>query len=191
MLERAMTSPDETRGARLGEGERAVRAFLRGERQAFDDLARAYRPRIFGICYRYTGRPEDAEDLTQEVLLRVYRGLGTFRAEARFSTWLYRVAANACSSWLASEAKRQKAPLPEDVVDPSPTPLERLRRKETGARVRRAVAALPDRQRMTLVLRVYEELSLREVAEIMECPVGTVKANYFFALKNLRKKLSP
>jgi len=176
--------------ARWVDEERSIRAFQSGERKAFDELARVYRGRVYGICLRYTGHREDAEDLTQEVLLKAYRGLSSFRREARFSTWLYRIAANTCSNWLASRARRPEASLPEDVLDPSPSPVERLGRRESDEGVRRAVASLPDRQRLTLVLRVYEELSLREVAEVLGCPVGTVKANYFFALKNLRKMLA-
>jgi RNA polymerase sigma-70 factor (ECF subfamily) len=170
------------------EDERSVRAFLSGDRRAFGDLARTYRSRIFAICYRYTGNREDAEDLVQDVLLRAFRGLPGFRGEARFRTWLYRIAVNACLNWIAVQ-RRPGEPLPPDVVDPAPTPAERFSRRESAAGIRRAVSKLPDRQRMTLLLRVYEELSYREISEVMGCPTGTAKANFFFALKNLRKLL--
>ena len=153
-----------------------------------EQLAREHRGRIFGLCYRYAGNRDDAEDLVQEVFLKAYRGLDRFRGEASVSTWLYRIAVNTCLNWLAARKGRTE-PLPEVLVDPGPSPPERLGRSERAEAVRRAVLRLPDRQRMTLVLRVYEELSHKEVAEIMGCPVGTAKANFFFALKNLRKHL--
>ena len=158
------------------------------ETQAFDDLVRTHRGRVYGLCYRYAGNPADAEDLAQEVFLRAYRGLSGFRGEASLSTWVYRIAVNVCLNWVSS-GKRRVEELPEDLVAPGPSPLERLGRKETSAAVRTAVARLPERQRMTLVLRVYQELSHKEIGDIMDCPVGTAKANFFFALKNLRKYL--
>jgi RNA polymerase sigma-70 factor (ECF subfamily) len=171
------------------EDRRSVEAFRAGEVGAFAELARTYRRRIFGTCYRYTANREDAEDLVQEVLLRVYRGLPEFRGEARFRTWLYKITANTCLSWVAGSRRAVRASVPDDLVDPSPSPSERLYAREVAKSVRLAVQKLPGRQRMTLVLRVYEELSYREISEIMECPVGTAKANFFFALKNLKKYL--
>ena len=167
--------------------ESSVRAFRSGDRRAFDELARAYRSRIQGICYRYTGNRADAEDLVQEVLLRVYRGLETFRGEASFRTWLFRITVNACLNWVA--ARRRSESLLDDLPDPRPSVVERLVKGQAAERVRRAVSGLPDRQRMTVLLRVYEDLSHKEISEIMDCPVGTVKANFFFALKNLQKRL--
>jgi RNA polymerase sigma-70 factor (ECF subfamily) len=169
--------------------ERAVRAILAGDTEAFDALARAYRGRLLGICFRYTGNREDADDVVQDVLLRAYRGLPGFRGDASFRTWLYRIAVNACLNWTAGRRWRE-APVSElpVLVDPAPTPAERLAEIEEETAVRRAIAGLPDRQRITLVLRVYEDLSHKEIAEAMGCSVGTVKANFFFALKNLRKR---
>jgi RNA polymerase sigma-70 factor (ECF subfamily) len=155
---------------------------------AFDELVRTHRGRVYGLCYRYAGNAADAEDLAQEVFLRAYRGLPGFRAEASFSTWVYRIAVNVCLNWVSSR-KRDDHELPPDLVDPGPSPVEQLSRREASAAVRRAVGKLPGKQRLTLVLRVYQELSHKEIAEVMGCPVGTAKANFFFALKNLRKQL--
>lgn len=160
-----------------------------GESRAFDELARAHRSRIHGICYRYTGNHADAEDLVQDVLLRAYRGLASFRGEASFRTWIYRITVNTCLNWVASSARRRSESLAAELPDARPSVVERLVRGQAAERVRRAIWELPDRQRMTVLLRVYEELPHKEIAEIMGCPVGTVKANFFFALKNLRKRL--
>ena len=159
------------------------------ETQEFEDLVRTHRGRVYGLCYRYAGNRADAEDLAQEVFLRAYRGLSGFRGEASLSTWVYRIAVNVCLNWLSSR-KRRVEELPADLVDPRPSPMERLGRKEASSAVRTAVARLPERQRMTLVLRVYQELTHKEIGDIMDCPVGTAKANFFFALKNLRKYLA-
>jgi RNA polymerase sigma-70 factor (ECF subfamily) len=171
----------------LQDDESAVRAFRAGEMRAFEELARSYRPRIRGICFRYTGNRADAEDLVQEVLLRIYRGLDGFRGESSFRTWVYRVTVNACLNWVAS--RKPFDAFDAEIPDPRPSVIERLLRGESRAQLRRAVSELPDRQRMTVLLRVYEELSHKEIAEVMACPIGTVKANFFFALQNLRKRL--
>ncbi|HEY7816954.1 MAG TPA: sigma-70 family RNA polymerase sigma factor [Vicinamibacteria bacterium] len=170
------------------EDESAVEAFRAGELRAFEDLARSYRSRIQGICFRYAGNRADAEDLVQEVLLRIYRGLEGFRGESSFRTWVYRITVNACLNWVAS--RKGFDALDAEIPDRRPTIIERLVRAESRDRLRRAISELPDRQRMTVLLRVYEELSHKEIAEVMACPVGTVKANFFFALKNLRKRLA-
>jgi RNA polymerase sigma-70 factor (ECF subfamily) len=167
--------------------EIAIRAIRAGELRAFDELARSYRSRIHGICFRYTGNRADAEDLAQEVLLRIYRGLESFRAESSFRTWVYRITVNVCLNWVAS--RKPFDALDAETPDARPSVLEKLLRGESRGELRRAVARLPDRQRMTVLLRVYEELSHKEIAEVMACPIGTVKANFFFALKNLRKRL--
>ena len=154
----------------------------------FDELARTYRTRIFGLCYRYTGNRADAEDLVQDVFLRAYRGLGGFRGDSQLSTWLYRIAVNTCLSWVQKKRFVTEG-LSETLPDPKPSPADRLGRRETASAVRTALSKLPERQRMTLVLRVYQELSHKEISEVMDCSVGTAKANFFFALKNLRKQL--
>lgn len=169
----------------IREDEREVEAFRNGEQAAFDRLVLKYQRRIYRLCLRCTGSHADADDLAQEVFLHAYRGLGRFRSAARFSTWLYRIAWNACMNWTSS--KKTAEALPDDLVDAGPSALDRLSREQAAARLRQAVERLPERQRAVLLLRVYEGLSHREIAEILGSPVGTVKANLFHALANLRK----
>ena len=168
--------------------EKLIESFRLGEESAFEGLVRKHRGRVYGICYRYVGNTSDADDVAQDVFLRVYRGLARFRGDSRFTTWLYRITVNACLNWVASRG-REFEELPVDLADNSPTAPELLRVEQRAMIVRRGVDNLPERQRMTLILRVYEELSTKEVASLMSCSVGTVKANFFFALKNLRKAL--
>jgi RNA polymerase sigma-70 factor (ECF subfamily) len=152
-----------------------------------DELVRSHRGRVFGLCYRYAGNRADAEDLVQETFLRAYRGLPGFRGDANLSTWVYRIAVNVCLNWVSTQKPRTEE-LSEELVDPSPSPAQQLGTNQTSAVVREAIGRLPERQRITLLLRVYQELSHKEISEVMDCPVGTAKANFFFALKNLRKQ---
>lgn len=161
---------------------------LEGDEKRLEELVRTQRGRVFGLCHSYADNRADADDLVQEVFLRAHRGLSGFRGDASLSTWTYRIAVNVCLNWVSSK-KRLLEELPDDLVDRAPSPAERLSRSETSAAVREAVRKLPQRQRVTLVLRVYQELSHKEIADVMSCSVGTAKANFFFALKNLRKQL--
>ena len=181
---------NDSRETFLEEGEKpgSTPSTIGGE--AFESLLRAHRSRIRGVCLRYTDNAADAEDLVQEAFLRAYRGLPTFRGESRFSTWLYRITVNVCLNWIASRTPRAEAISDElEIEDPGPSPSTQLEDHQAAAGVRRAVARLPERQRMTLVLRMYGDLSHREISEIMGGSVGTAKANLFFALKNLKKIL--
>jgi len=170
------------------EDGRAVEAFQNGEKEAFDRLVSKYQGRVYRLCLRFTGNHYDADDQAQEAFIRAYRGLRRYRGQARFSTWLFRIVVNTCLSWAA--ARRPSEELVEDLSDPAPGPLERLGREQESLVVRDAISRLPAKQRMTLVLRVYHGFTHREIAELLDGPVGTVKANFFFALQNLRKSLT-
>jgi RNA polymerase sigma-70 factor (ECF subfamily) len=159
-----------------------------GDAAAFDRLVLRHQRAVYNACYRLVGRHEDAADLAQETFLRAYRGLGRFRGDASLSTWLYRIAVNVSRTHLAGGG-RQSEPLPDadhardDRVTP---PDESAAAAQRRARLRRALASLPPRQRESLVLRVYHDLSYEEVAAVLGRSVGTVKANVFFAVQKLR-----
>ncbi len=173
------------------EDERAlVDACRQGEREAFDRLVVKYQRDIYRLCYRYVDTHEDANDLAQEAFLKAWRAIGRFRGESRFSTWLYRIAVNAC---LNHRALRRPATeeLPDSLPDPGRGALSAVETKDQSRRVREAVARLPERQRATLILKVYQELSHEEVAAVLGTSVGTVKSNLFHALANLRRLLTP
>ena len=178
------TDPADERAAETA----LVRAVRAGDLDALDRLLARHEQGLYALCHGVLGHAEDAEDAVQETFLRALRALPGYRGDAAFRTWLFRIAVNACLNWTAGRRWREapESELPA-LIDPKPTPAERLVAIEEEAAVRRAVAGLPDRQRITLLLRVYEDLSHREIAEVMGCSVGTVKANFFFALKNLRK----
>ena len=161
-----------------------------------------YRPVRFYFAKRGFST-EDARDLTQETFIGIYRGLPSFRREARFDTWLYQIAANTCRKALRDryvqkrrlevEAKSM-TDLPRDVAQPGDpsdaAALGGVLRRESSARLRRAIAALPAKMRTCLAMRVYQELSYREIAAAMRLSVETVKAHLYQARQRLKQELS-
>jgi RNA polymerase sigma-70 factor (ECF subfamily) len=165
-----------------------VAACLAGRREAFEVLVARHQRTIYQLCYRFSGNHSDASDLSQETFLRAWRSLGGFKGRSSVATWLYRIAVNASLNRVS--ARRPPAePVDEEALvdDASETPTERVLRSERAVVVRRAIAALPDRQRATVILRVYHELPHHEIAMILGSSVGSVKANFFHALRNLRR----
>jgi len=134
------------------------------------------------------GGHEDANDLAQETFLKAYRAIHRFRGDSAFSTWLYRIAVNSCLNF-RSARRPAPAPLAESIADAGAGADVTLERQDEARRVRAAVSRLPDRQRATLILKVYQDLTHEEVAGVLGSSVGTVKANLFHALNNLRKLL--
>jgi RNA polymerase sigma-70 factor (ECF subfamily) len=176
--------------SRLRDDDReAVEASLRGERAAFDRLVERYQRDVYRLCHRYVNNHHDASDLAQEVFLKAYRALGRFRGDSSFSTWLYRISVNTCLNFRAAR-RLPAAELPEEIADHGAGALDHLERDERSRQVREAVTRLPDRQRATLILKVFHDLTHEEVAGILGTSVGTVKANVFHALANLRKLLA-
>jgi RNA polymerase sigma-70 factor (ECF subfamily) len=168
------------------EDREAVEACQRGEREAFDLLVARHQRAVYRLCYRFVNDHEDANDLAQEVFLKAWRAMPRFRGESSFSTWLYRIAVNACLNFRAAR-KPPALELPEALPDPGPGAQARVESSDEARRVRAAVGRLPERQRATLILKVYHELTHEEVAGILGSTVGTVKANLFHALANLRR----
>lgn len=167
-----------------------ARACAEGALDAFDVVVERHQRQIYQVCYRYAGNHEDAADLAQEVFLRAYRGIRHFKGESALGTWLYRIALNVCASRAAS--KDPPAEPLDDLTARASTvddPVGPVIEAERARRVRRAIARLPRRQRAVLVLRVYQELSHKEIARVLGSSVGAVKANFFHALRNLKKLL--
>jgi RNA polymerase sigma-70 factor (ECF subfamily) len=164
-----------------------VSAALAGRREAFDEIVTRHRRMVYRVCFRFTGHHEDASDLAQDVFLRAYRGLPSFRGGSALSTWLYRIAVNTSLNHVAARRPDADDLDPAKHVDASgPSPDDRVWQQQTSARVRAAIRQLPDRQRATVILRVYHELTHEEIARVFGSSVGTVKANFFHALRNLK-----
>jgi len=171
-----------------GEERELVDAARAGDARAFDLLVERHQRSIFRLCYRLAQNAEDAADLTQEALLRAFRSIRSFRGESAFGTWLYRIALNTCRSFRSS-----RRPVHEELTEGSavstPDVTLRLERDERARSVRDAVARLPEKQRTTLVLKIYHEMTHEQIAELLGTSVGTAKANLFHALAGLRRML--
>ena len=168
-----------------------------GDKRAFSCLMARHKCAVYGIAYRFFGNRAEAEDVFQEVFLRVWRSAGSYTPTAKFSTWLYTIAANQCKSELASlwrkhirligslwseegqEVFTVSAPSSEDIAA----------RGEEAETVRRAIGALPPKQRLALILSRYEGLSYEEVGEAMQCSVASVESLLFRARKTVQKNL--
>lgn len=167
-----------------------IAACLAGRHDAFDIIVERHRRAVYQVCYRFVSNHEDASDLAQEVFLRAYRGLGRFKTESSLATWLYRIAVNASLSRVARRAPVAEPLDPRRLDADAESQIERTLREERAATVRAAIARLPRKQRATLVLRIYQELSHEQIARILGSSVGTVKANFCHALCRLRQILT-
>jgi RNA polymerase sigma-70 factor (ECF subfamily) len=174
--------------------ERTLLAACRANRAgAFDLIVERHRRAVYQLCYRFVGNHEDASDLSQEVFLRAYRGLRTFRGESTVATWLHRIGVNACLNRVSAKTTLGKLTEPMEerqfVDEKAESASDRMLKMERGARVRAAITQLPPKQRATLILRTYQEMSHQEIADLLGSSVGAVKANFFHALGNLKKLL--
>jgi RNA polymerase sigma-70 factor (ECF subfamily) len=173
----------------LGDAE-LVAACLGDQPGAFDVVVARHQRAVYQLCYRFVGNHEDASDLSQDVFLRAYRGLRNFRGQSALGTWLYRIGVNVCLNRVAVKAPQTESIDERQHVDTrGETATEQMLRGERAARVRRAIAQLPRKQRASLILRTYYEMSHQEIADALGSSVGAVKANVFHALRNLKKLL--
>lgn len=185
-----VTAPATELDLAAAEDRVLVAAFLAGSRQAFDVIVTRHQRQIYQLCYRFVHTHEDASDLAQDVFVRAFKGLKNFKGDSSLSTWLYRVGVNCCLNRVAA-----KRPATESIDEArhvdhrSEDPLRAVVRGEQAAVVRRAIARLPPKQRATLLLRVYQDLSHEEIAKILGSSVGATKANFFHALGNLKRLL--
>jgi len=170
---------------RQDDDERLVARALQGDASAFDELVLRHRVAVYRLAYRLLGNHAEADDVSQETFLRAYRGLRGYRGEATFRTWITRIVLNLAQS--ARRARRSSRP-----VEDAPLPVEEPSAPDTTLRhqVRRAVSGLPPRQRQVLVLKVYEGMKFIEIAQAAGISIGTAKATFFQAVRNLRERLA-
>ncbi|MBI3948936.1 MAG: sigma-70 family RNA polymerase sigma factor [Acidobacteria bacterium] len=169
--------------------EQIVQRTLEGEIEAFSILVRRWEKKVYGLAYRMLGQYEDARDASQEIFLTVYRNLSKFRGDAKFSSWLYRIALNCCHNRLR-ERTMVTVPLEEtELVVAEETIQGDLERKERVDRVRKALGALPYEMRQIIIMKEYEGLTFKEIAEILNIPVSTAKTRLYTGLDQLRQRL--
>src|SRR5213594_906393 len=149
--------------------ERAlVQACLAGRPGAFDLIVQRHQRTVYQLCYRFVGNHEDASDLSQDVFIRAYRGLRSFRRQSSLGTWLYRIGVNVCLNHVNARSPRTEPIEDRQHVDvQTDSPAERILKQERAVRVRGAIARLPRKQRATLILRMYHELPHQQIADIL------------------------
>jgi RNA polymerase sigma-70 factor (ECF subfamily) len=181
--------------------QQLVRRVQEGDRTAFDLLIRKYQHRVLKLVGRFVSDAAEAEDVAQEAFLKAYRALPSFRGESAFYTWLYRIAINTAKNALVSN-RRRPVDFDLDLQDPEQydrharlkegdTPEGVLLTEEIRRTVSEAMEQLPEDLRTAIVLRELEGLSYEEIAEAMDCPVGTVRSRIFRAREAIDRRLKP
>lgn len=160
---------------------------LAGERDAFDELVLKHQKPLYSMLYRMVSDHDDAADLLQKTFVRAFKGLGSFERRSSFKTWLYQIAINLAKNIYRDRSRVQYVSIDDVVIRKDPHTLENLIQKENRLLLRQSLAGLPEKQRMTLMLRVQEGKKFEEIAEIMKCSLGTSKANYHHAVQKLKK----
>jgi RNA polymerase sigma-70 factor (ECF subfamily) len=177
--------------------EQIVERALTGDAEAFGEIVRRWERRIFALAYGMLGREEDARDATQETFLSAFRNLRNFRGEAKVSSWLHRIAVNQCITRQRRAGVRKESALDDEEEKDaanfaSPLEVSPARvvegRERTGA-VRRAVNSLPVELRQVVVMKEFEELTFREIADALDLPLSTVKSRLYTALRQLQMRL--
>ncbi len=178
--------------------EELVARSIGGDADSFNELVVRWERPIYALAYRTIGREEDARDVCQETFLRAFRGLPGFRGQAKFSSWLYRIALNLCRDWIRRERRAPIVQAPDDVdlvelaaaAEPSESIEDLVARRDLAASVERAMALLPEEQRTAIVLKEYHGLTFQEIADLMNCPLSTVKTRLYQGLTVLRRELA-
>ncbi len=168
-----------------------------GDADSFNQIVLRWERPIYALAYRVIGREEDARDVCQETFLRAFRALPGFKGEAKFSSWLYRIALNLCRDWIRRKRRAPVMQMPEG-IDPIEMAGERgpvesiealVARRELSAVVEEAMASLPEAQRTAIILKEYHGMTFQEIADLQRCPLSTVKTRLYQGLSVLRKQL--
>ena len=181
--------------------KKLVKRVQKGDKGAFDLLVLKYQHKIVNLVMRYVRDPELALDITQEAFIKAYRALPRFRGDSAFYTWMYRIAVNTAKNHLAAQ-RRRPMDVELDLQDPeqydlhsklkeTDTPEGVTLSNELKETVERAISALPEDLRTAIILRELEGMSYEEIAQTMECPVGTVRSRIFRARDAIAKKIGP
>jgi RNA polymerase sigma-70 factor (ECF subfamily) len=191
--DRHLSDPDNELMRRVGSGDTA----------AFKQLVQKNQRVVTGIIYRYTGNHHEVEDLAQDIFLKVYKAAPRYVPRAQFKTWLYKVVAHHCFNYFRSQKRRSfitsyNQSFPEEDNPPlhyaeaqKKQPENVLQQQELRTALNIALSELPERQRMALILHRFEDLSYKEIANVLGCSLSAVESLLFRAMSSLKKKLSP
>lgn len=179
--------------------KKRIKQVLKGDQNAFEEIVEIYKDKVFQLCYRMLGNRHEAEDAAQETFIRSYLNLESFNLKLKFSTWLYRIATNLCIDRLrkkkpdyyldaeiaGTEGLNMYSQLPADTIMPE----KELESMEVKEQIEHEISKLPEKYRAVIILKYIEELSLNEISEILEMPLGTVKTRIHRGREALRNQL--
>ena len=177
--------------------EELVARSVAGDHDSFNQLILRWERPIYALAYRVIGRDEDARDVCQETFLRAFRALPGFKGQAKFSSWLYRIALNLCRDWIRRQKRTPVVAAPEgiDIIELAADqgPVESIEdlvaRKQLSETVAIAMQHLPEEQRTAIILKEYHGLTFQEIADLQGCPLSTVKTRLYQGLSVLRRQL--
>jgi len=172
-----------------------INEFKAGSMQAFDRIVNLYRKQVFQTAYHFTGCYEDADDISQEVFIQAYRSIGKLKENSKFSTWLQRITINISINYLRKNSRHQNNETCTDEMtylesfSTNIDPLFDMESKELTIEIRNAIVSLPVTERAVFILKAYQDLSYKEIAQVLKCPEGTVMSRLNRARRMLRDKL--
>ena len=177
-----------------------IKQVLKGDQNAYADIVNLYQHKLYQVCYRMLGNKQEAEDIAQEAFIRAYINLHSYDQNRKFSTWLYRIATNLCIDRIrkkkpdyyldAEVAGTDGLDMYSQIAAEDPLPDEAVEQMELQDRIQYEISRLPDKYRSVIVLKYIEELSLQEISEILDMPLGTVKTRIHRGREALRKQLN-
>jgi RNA polymerase sigma-70 factor (ECF subfamily) len=170
-----------------------------GDEKAFRRIVERHNEQILNLCYRYLGNQEDAEEVAQDVFIRIYNAAGSYRPDAKLSTYLYRIAVNLSLNRIRDRKRKRFVSLEifqhsrenNNTGEQPSNPEQLIEEKEKGQIIRKAIDSLPPNQKTAVILKRYQELSYEEIARVMNCSVSAVEARLHRAKLNLQQKLKP
>jgi len=172
-----------------------IESTLHGEADAFNLLVRRWERQIYGLSFRMLGRDDEAKDATQETFISAYKNLAKFRGEAKFSSWIYRIALNTCNTKLRGRPRdtfsieQQREATGFELAAETEDLGGDIQREQIAQHVRRALQGLPAEMRQVIIMKEYDGLKFVEIAEILKIPISTVKTRMYTGLNELRKRL--
>ena len=179
--------------------KKRISQVIKGDQEAYSDNVEIYQDKVFQICYRMLGNRHEAEDVAQEAFLRAYLNIHTFKKDLKFSSWLYRIATNLCIDrmrkkkpdyYLVSEVSGTDGlTLYSQIPSEQRTPDQDVENMELSETIQQEISKLPEKYRSVIVLRYIDELSLNEISDVLELPLGTVKTRIHRGRDQLKEQL--
>ena len=176
-------------GLLMDQDNELIDRYTAGDREAFNALVQKHQKPLYALVYRMVSSHEDAADILQKTFVKAFTNLSGFERRSSFKTWLYQIAINLAKNLYRDRARVQHVSIDDVVIRKDPKTLDALIRKEHRDLLLQAVGTLPEKQRLTLTLRVQNGLKFEEIADVMQCSLGTAKANYHHAVQKMKTLL--